>query len=310
MKHFVTGIKADASTFGQLRSLLDETERRIVIMHETPGGARDIIQNVERIGRLLEALDSPLYDTRAEESRAEALRERLVREAVRVERLVRVNGHADELASSPLWQTVRATAIAQRQRTRRRWIVGGTALTVVAVLLFVVLPWLFPPPPQAETTQIMNQAADGDYTGALALAEAERARVPTDPQGALWAGALYLRQGNTAAAENAWQAARQLYDNDVNFYFERGTVLGFIGAYDAAEQDAQQLIDLPDGAPFGYYLRAHLAESRGAYAEAIPAFEQAANLADQANLTQLAVTARTRLGFLLRSGPPPPSEVP
>lgn len=302
MKHVARQMTSDASTFGQLRRLLDETERQIVIMQETPNGVRDVIQNVDRIDQLLDELAGPLYDTRAEEGRAESLHKRLERDAPKVAKLVRTHGHAAALADSPTWKDIVTTATAHRQRQQRRWLIGGAAAIVVAFLLFVVVPWIFPPAPQANTTPIMQDAAMGNVAAALQAANVERTRVPTDPAGALWAGALYFKQGNTAAATAAWNEARQLTGDDGTFYFDRANVLTQLGEYDAALEDAQRLIAMPDRAAYGYYIRGAIAEARGQTQQALQDYQQAATLADQSNNPQLTVTARTRMGYLLQSG--------
>jgi tetratricopeptide (TPR) repeat protein len=302
VKYVARQIAPDASTFGQLRSLLDATERQIVIMHEISTGARDVIQNVDRIDQLLNELAGPQYDTRAEESRAEALHERLRREAPKVAKLVRAHGHAEALANSPTWKDVQAAATTQRQRQRRRLLIGGAAVVIVAFVLFVVVPWMFPPTPQANTTPIMQDAAAGNLAAALQAANAERTRVPTDPAGALWAGALYFKQGNMAAATAAWNEARQLTGDDGAFYFDRANVLTQLGEYDAALDDAQRLIAMPDRAAYGYYIRGAIAEVRGQTQQALQDYQQAATLADQSNNPQLTVTARTRMAYLLQGG--------
>ena len=300
MKHVARQIAPDTSTFGQLRSLLDETERQIVIMHETPNGARDVIQNVDRIDQLLDELASPQYDTRAEESRADALHKRLERDAPKVAKLVRAHGQAAALADSPTWKDVQAAAMAQRQRQQRRLLIGGAAVIIVAFLLFVVLPWVFPPTPQANTTPIMQDAVAGNVAAALQAANAERTRVPTDPAGALWAGALYFKQGDTPAATAAWNEAQQLIGDDGTFYFDRANVLMQLSEYDAALEDAQRLIAMPERAAYGYYIRGAIAEARGQTQQAVQDYQQASTLADQNNNPQLTVMARTRMGYLLQ----------
>ncbi len=312
MKHVVRQITSDTSTFGQLRGLLDTTERQVVIMQETPNGVRDVIQNVDRIDRLLDELASPLYDTRAEEGRAESLHKRLERDAPKVAKLVRKHDHTAALADSPTWKDVQATATAQRKRQQRRLLIGSASVIIVAFLLFVVLPWVFPPTPQANTTPIMQDAAQGNIAVALQAANAERTRVPTDPAGAVWAGALYFKQGNTEAATAAWNEARQLTGDDGAFYFDRANVLTQLGEFDAALEDAQRLVDMPDRAAFGYYIRGEIAEVRGQTQQALQDYQQAATLADQSNNPQLTVTARTRMGYLLQGsgGGLPPTATP
>ncbi|HEU4322125.1 MAG TPA: hypothetical protein VFS21_03160, partial [Roseiflexaceae bacterium] len=192
------------STFTQIRSLLDEAERLIVVMHETPDGVLRVIRQVDEIDRLLAALADPVYDTRAEESRAEALRERLVRESDRTVRLVRTGGFAEQLADSPIWQRASAAQQERQRRQRRTLVTAGVVLGLAAVLLFVVVPWLFPPTPIANTEAIARRVFEQDLPGAIEQARAEQARAPEDPLAPIWLGALYEQQGDGEAAEAAW----------------------------------------------------------------------------------------------------------
>jgi len=286
------------SPFSQLRRLLDTTEQQIVVMHETPSGVLEVMDRLGQIDRLLAQLAGPEFDARGEESRAEALRERLLREADRVVRLVTASGQATQLGGNPLWQQVQAS-VAARQR-RQRWRIGGAAigLLLLGLILFVVLPWLFPATPQADSLAVGRAVEEGNLPGALATAQAEQARVPTDADIAVWVGALQQQQGNSQAAEAAWNQARQLYGSEISFLVQRGLVQLQLSDYSGTERDARTLIGMPTGGPQGYFLLGSVQEARGEYRAAMQSFEQAANLAEQANMPELVVAARTRMAYL------------
>lgn len=300
MKTIITRSRepVEQSPVALIRTALTEAEKKIVVMHETPSGVVETIRQVEQIEQQLTQLAGPDIDTRGEESRAEALRERLIRESHKVARLIRKNGHGDQLTTSALWQTISETHQQKQRRQRNRLIAIGGTLSVIFVLLFVVLPFLFPPPPRANIDSISRAVQEGNTNAALVIARAEQTQAPNDPNAALWIGGLLQLQGDQAGADTAWEEARQLFDDDDFFYLERGLMLTQLQLYTEAESDAQILINAPDTEPQGHYLQGHINEARGEVAEAITAFNQAADLASAQENSELFVAARTRVAFL------------
>ncbi|HWQ13921.1 MAG TPA: tetratricopeptide repeat protein [Roseiflexaceae bacterium] len=311
MKRSIEPNISTQSQLAQLRALLDDTERRIVEMHKEPAGARDVIRSVDEIERRLAAAREAGLDVRAEEGRADFLRRRLTGGASGVVRLVQAADLADSLAGSPTWQAVLAAREAESARRVRRLLTFGLPLLVV-LLGIIVLTLLFPPPPQANLNSVRSLAQQGQVAEALAAAQAEAARVPSDPHAHLWVGALQLVRGDRAAAEAAWAEAQRLFGDDARFFFERGSTLAEIGRFDEAEADAQHLIADPRTAAPGYLLLGGIEEGRGRVPEAVAAFERAADIAHEAGNAQLEAIAKARLGILMQSGagafPTPTSE--
>jgi len=296
------------NTLSQIRALLDEAERLIVIMHETPDGVLRVIRQVEDIDRLLGTLDRG-YDKGGEESRAEALRERLVRESARTARLVRAGGLEPQLADSSIWRRVQAALADQARRRRTALLRWGLALGLLALLLFVVIPRIFPPTPVANIDAISRLAVGGDEAGALRLARTEQAGAPQDATAAIWIGTLEERAGNTQAAEAAWDHARALLNDPDVFLFERAQARLQLEDERGAEADARQLIARPDPGPQaqGQLILGVIYESQGKIREALGAYEQAGQLGDQAGNTQLTVAARARMAALLQRPPVVPT---
>ncbi|MEM8530020.1 MAG: hypothetical protein AAGF95_04205 [Chloroflexota bacterium] len=286
------------SPAAQIRDALTKAEKQIVVMHDTPDGALETIRQVEHIEQQLARLAGLDIDTRGEESRAEALRERLIRESRKVARLIRKNGHADQLTASALWQTISETHQQNQRQQRNRLIAIGTSLFAIIIIFFVVLPSLFPPPPRANTDLISRAVQAGDTNEALAIAQAEQVQAPNDPNAALWIGGLLQLQGDQTGADTAWEEAQQLFNDDDFFHLERGMMLTQLQLYTEAEYDAQILIDDPETEPQGHYLQGHINEARGDIAEAIGAFNQAADIASARENSELFVAARTRVAFL------------
>lgn len=297
------------NTLSQIRALLDEAERRIVIMHETPDGVLRVIRQVEQIDQLLATLTGTQYNKGGEESRAEALRERLVREAARTAKLVRAAGLETELADSPIWQRVQAALAAQARRRTRTLVGTALALGLLAVLLFVVVPRIFPPTPVANIDAVSRLATSGDTAGALTLARTEQAHAPSDATAAVWIGVLEEHAGNTQAAEAAWTQARTLLGDPDAFLFERGQARLQLENERGAEADARELVTrtAPGSQAQGQLLLGVIYESRGDIRAALSAYELAGQLGDKAGNAQLTVVARTRMAAIMQRPPPLPT---
>jgi tetratricopeptide (TPR) repeat protein len=289
----------------QLRRLLDETERAVVIMYETPGGPAEVLRAVDTISDLVEQLDAEGVDVRGERARMDDLLRRLAGGAQRLVRHVRASGGDAALADSGTWRALAEAADADARARSRRWLRWATGVVAAVLLVCVVLPWAFPGQPVVNTSNIIARAQEGDYAAALELAKAEQARVPTDPQGHLWVGALELRQGNAAAAETAFGEARRLSGDDRAFYGTRGPLLLELGMVDAAEADARTMLAQPATAPNGHFLLGQVYGARGQAPEAIRELQTASDLADQAGDAVLAVTAKLAMQSIMQSPPPP-----
>ena len=286
----------------QLRQMLDATERSMVTMYESQGGAAETLRAVDGIYALLEQIEASGSEARGERVRAEDLLRRLARGAGRLVRHVRATGGAQALASSDTWRLLEQVADDDaRARARRLW--WGVGIAVGVVLLLAGLVWAFPGQPVANTNGIIARLQDGDYAAALELARAEQKRVPTDPQGALWVGALQLRAGNKAEAEAAFAAARKLLPDDRAFYGTRGPMLLELGLIDDAEADARALLAIPAAAPNGHFLQGQVYAARGLAPEAIHELQAASDLAEKAGDATLAVTAKMAMQSVMQSPP-------
>ncbi|MBC8163563.1 MAG: hypothetical protein H7Z42_20345 [Roseiflexaceae bacterium] len=291
-------ISTETSTFVQLRQLLDQTERDMVAIKSEPAKAAPVIRQVERAERLIAELRGAGVDVRAEQSRADSLRGRLLHEAELV--VKRVGQNQPPLAGSALWQELQATVAVRRSQARRKLLITLGVVGTLAVLLFGVLPALFPAPPTANTVAVGQLVSQNDDQGALALALQEQAAAPGDPQIGLWIGALQAKQGNTAAAQASYAAARALASDEVAFLSDRVLVLMSLGDLAAAEQDATALQAIDGGAAIGTYHLGALREQAGDRQAAMALYEQAGALAERENRPELVVAARTRMATLMQ----------
>src|SRR5579859_6899914 len=135
MKSYIQSTLGENTPIVQLRHYLNETEQQIVVMYETPDGTVTVIRNIDQIVRLLAALRGPQFDTRAEEGRADGLRERLRHEGRKVVGHIQSNAHSEQLSDSPTWRDLLAALQQQRSRQRQRWLIGAGMAIVLAIVL-------------------------------------------------------------------------------------------------------------------------------------------------------------------------------
>ncbi len=287
------------SAINRLRDLLDRAERSAAAMRTDANAAAELLALLEQAAALLGELQPRRIDVRAEEGRYDSLRRRVLQAAPTIAPLL---ARAGQNPAGTLWADVQARAVAHRQRQRRRLGVTLAVLAVLAVLVFVVVPRIFPPTPIANTT-LITQALAQNAAAAIATAQAEATRAPTDPLGPLWVGVLEEQRGNSAQAEAAFAEARARSFNDGEFLLDRAQVYVQVGDLDRAERDGRTLLETPASAPMGHLMLGTVAELREQYDTAAAAYEQAAALAEVAGQPELVVTARTRLAGILQRRP-------
>jgi predicted Zn-dependent protease len=282
----------------QLRQALDAVERQLVDIDQSPTMVSTVLLAADRIDELLAQLHTSQIDVRAEEVRVDTLRSRLQAMAERIVALVQRHAQVAALEQSQHWQQLAALAQQRaKQRLRRLTTTGGAVITLL-VLLFVVLPWVFPPVPTADVATLQELVSTGKLADAQRFAEAEQQRAPNDAQIYHWLAALALQRNDADAAERWEQAARQLTPDEATLRFERGFVLSQAQLWDAASRETDALLALDGGVARGYYLRGHIAELRGEARNAIAAFTEAAEQANSDGDAQLAGLARSRAAFL------------
>jgi|GEM_PF-1765741 Cytochrome c biogenesis factor len=302
MPALISPIQVDPSAIDDLRNALSDAERALVALRSDPKQAAQLIRLYDTIVSQLEAFKSQDYDLRPEESRLESIDARMQREARYIARRVRASGEVDSLANSSGWRELREIADAQTKAQIKRMVITGGVLGAIFILVFVVLPWLFPAPPRANTTTVSQYAMEQKFDEALAFAEDQAQQVPEDPDIWIWLGALYERLGRTQDAEAAWVKANELI-NEVDFHNTRGIVRIQTGDYVAAESDARFLIEQSEFAANGYYLLGQALSAQNKYQEAIEAFEEAARIAEETDNATIVVASKLELQTLLQRGP-------
>jgi tetratricopeptide (TPR) repeat protein len=291
-----------STTLARLRERLETIERRIVVMHETPDGAVEVLQLYDEIATLLAAAQEARADVAPEANRADFIRRQLIGKATKIVAQVERSQRAAELAESPIWQTVVAAADAVRRTRIRSLLTSGIVVVGVLLAFFVVLPAVLPATPAPDLAGVVRLAGDQEYAAALERARAEQADFPNDAELTLWIAALEQKLGNPAAAVE-WERAQALYGDEEAFYFNRANTLLQLNMVDEAEADGQRLVAMPESEVYGRLILGSVAEQRGDAAAAVVEFQRAADLAEELDDPQLQVMARVRLGMVLQTAP-------
>lgn len=285
-----------------LRRELDAVERALVVMHETPGGTAQVLLSHDAIVTLLAEAQRQGYDVAAEANRVDFLTRQLRGRAERVAALIARHG-GEQVAMLPIWREVVALAAGRRVARQRRLLLIAGSIVALVVLIFGVLPAVFPPTPTADTSMLSRLVLEGDLAVALERARGEAAAYPADRDAALWVAALEQVQGIGDPATR-WDRARALEPDDAAFLFNRANILLQLNQNDDAAADGQRLAALPGAAAFGWLIIGGAAEQRGDGAAAEAAFTRAAEIAEAAGDAETQALARVRLGLLLQTLPP------
>jgi tetratricopeptide (TPR) repeat protein len=309
----------------ELRSLLAQSEKRIVNLRGDPSNGFDLLNDMDRIAALWPELEAVGADLRAEEGRWETLQAAVHQAAPRLLRALRPLGglpalrtvaHPDGQAAW-WWRLDDEVASANRRRLKRMGIIGVgiVALLVVAGLLFRIL---FPVDPLVQ--EAAGKIIDGqnkiqmeaDYSAALPLFRDAVALTPGDPEAWLWLGATQRKLGDVQSSAESFRRAAALTPDQVAHRSQKATVYQVLGMLDEAASEVEAVLALDAENPQAYLIQASISEARGQYPAAIESLQKAADLADQRNEPQVSATARYQLGFLLQRLPivPPASATP
>jgi tetratricopeptide (TPR) repeat protein len=190
-----------------------------------------------------------------------------------------------------------------------RLMVGLPLLVILAVALFFANRWLSErsggPVQQALLDIERIATVDGDPQAALAAAETLVTEAPDEPEGWLWLGILHTVLDQPAEAQAAFERARALSESSVDFLVQRSLVSLRMGLLEDALASAEQAVAEAPDAAVAHLMLGNLYDVLGRRWEALQEFQTAADLADAAGQSELAVNARIRIGQLLMLGPEP-----
>lgn len=202
------------------------------------------------------------------------------------------------------WFADRLVANRRRDQIRRLLRLGALVVLVLLILFALYQRFLAPDPATRERLQHQHNAEDlvfeGDLAGALSEVEQALAVAPGEPYLSVFKGVLQQELGQSAASGETFAAAEAVFGNREEFLLARARTYLLVDQPDAALADALEVIELnPESAP-GYVLVGRAYEHMEDYLEAIFAYEQAIDLAEQQGDFQLSGTTRVNVGILMQ----------
>lgn len=288
----------------ELRALLDSLEeRRVKLTGMEAQAAFQVLRDLDEVQTRLQELEAPGLDLLAERGRFDSIQNRLQQRAAP---LLKALGGAANLAArrpQPLppaeswWWYLDEWVARQRRRLRRQiaLIVGVIILLLGGV--YVAFQTVLAPAPEVvarleaenETLAALDQ---GDYPAALAAVEQGLQKVPGETSLLLLQGVIQEILGDSAGAEQSFGAAQVNVAQPVEFYLGRSRYYIRANRLAEAEADAHSALKLDQTLAGAWLLLGQTLEFQDQRAEAIAAYQQAADLAAVSGENEIFVTAR------------------
>lgn len=293
----------------EARRALDQIESRLAALKGSGQEAIDLLRLFDRAAEVLDRAEVAGADVRAERGRLESAWQIVQRRAstflqevgpaLKAERESRTGE-----ALRPWWYLDRIHAHQQRRRLLRACLVGLGALVALGAGWVAYERFLAPPPEVRLALRHIDEgerlADAGHWDAALEAFEAAAALTPDDPTVWIWIGVLRTELGDTAGAGQAFARAERGTLPRREAIFERGSIFLRLGDLEAAQRDAQSLVQLWPEWGYGYYLRASVGAALGDMESALVDYQRAAELAQAADDPQLEALARAQIAFLLQ----------
>jgi len=298
----------------ELRKMIRQCEVAVAQLEGSGAKALSLLKLLDEIHDLMRWLEERGADLGPEKTRRKTveglLRSKagaLVREVKAAGGLARARQEVNPDESRWWWYLDR-TVVEQRRRAMLRWLaIGGAVVALLVVAGFAYRTFLAPSPEEQMLQWHLAQAAqlqeEGDLAGALAEYEAARSLAPDRPEIHLWLGVLYEEEGKDEEAAAAFAQARELMGDEVEFLVQRGMIYGQMDKVEAALADAEAALALDPKSAMAHLLLGSVYEAQGKIPEAVREFERAAQLAQQADNSELFVQARMRASLLLQRAP-------
>jgi cytochrome c-type biogenesis protein CcmH/NrfG len=319
-RHFFS---AEAHTpADDVREALSDAERLVAGVRKAGPEIVELLHLLDRIAEDLERLEAGGMDVRVERSRFGAVQSQLERHKGRfLARAGEAFKEAREAAQpeqAHWWWFIDAEWREERKQRIRRVLIVGAVVVFLLVVGVLVHEFFIAPPP--EIRQAMKHESGGERLARdegnleAALAEFETAAElnPDKPSYWVWIGVLRMELEDADAAEEAFAAARSLYETNFDFLLARAWTYRDLGDLDAAAVDVEQaILENPDSG-WGYYARHAIAVSRGDYQAALDDLEKASELAQASGDVELEAMARIQRAMVLQmlSVPSEPTSEP
>ena len=314
----------------ELRQTLDRLDNLVgILRRHSPEEVAEIPALFERANALLERLKSRSKEFQAEEARLRTVQGQFDKQerafvnklgAARVARLRDALG--DPAPPEDHWWWYMDRLAAQRRSAFLKRIGIGTAIVVVVGLVLVVVyqNFLAPDPNLMAAYSLRGQAEDlaytGDYAAALEAIDQGLALVPDESSLLVLRGAILTVQGDTSAAQTAFDAAKTALGSEASsFLYLRAQEYIRIDEPQLALDDMNAVLDSNPASAEAYYIMGTADELLNNPSAAYQNYALAAQYATQSGNVQLEALARMQLAnvssrVLLPTAPPLPTATP
>ncbi|MCA9870541.1 MAG: tetratricopeptide repeat protein [Anaerolineae bacterium] len=293
----------------KMRDLLTRAEKRVVAPDD--GSVRELYSWLDEIAAAWPALIASGADLRGEKARWQSLQSQVSTRAGAVLRAWQREGglaaaRAEvEPARDNWWWWLDAMVAARRAGRLKRAALIVAAVVVVLALGSLALHVLLPVDPVVRDVYRLQEEARramevGDTAGALASFQQAVQRSPGDPQLHVMVGVLAERLGDSAAADDAFAAARAALPDDASFFSERGYGYLELQVFDKALEDGLQAVAVAPQSGRAWMLVGSAYESLGDTASAYDAYSQASTVSEETD-PQITAIARMRMAGMLQA---------
>lgn len=296
----------------RVREALDGAEDRMIGFRGKGPQALELLHYLDQAATGLAALQAAGADVRAETSRFETVQRQLERRKRHFLLAVGPALQEERSRAKPdedrwWWYVDQIVSRERKDQARRYLIRAGIAIVVLAVLWGLYDRLLRPPANIREayqrsgTGQLLAEPGDAqDFEAALSEFQAAAEADPSDPEYLVWIGAIRTQLGEGEEAQKAFEQADSLYDDRLQFLVQRAQAYLRVGDLERADADANEAVSSYPEEGWTFAVRANVAVARGDFENAIADLETAADLAAQAENTQLEAFARTQRGMVIQ----------
>jgi tetratricopeptide (TPR) repeat protein len=287
-----------------LRALLDSLEeRRVKVKTLEAQAAFQVLHDLDEVQSRLQELEAAGLDLLAERGRFESIQHRFQKEAASL--LKALGGAAALTAQRPQplppaeswwWYLDEWVARQQRRLIRQIGLIVGVIILLLGGLYVAFQTVLAPAPEVIARLEAENSAMaaldQGDYRAALAAVEQGLQQVPGEASLLLLQGVIQEIMGDAAGAAQSFQATQEHVAQPIDFYLGRSRLYLRVNRLTEGEADARSALKLDQKSAGAWLLLGQTLEFQDQRAEAIAAYQQAADLAAVSGENEIFVTAR------------------
>lgn len=291
-----------------LRSLLRQLEDiQPQVKALNPTQALHILRNLDQVHELVGRLEEIGADLTGERGRFEATQTFLKQHAGQLLKGLGGPGALADFRPKPApaperwWWYIHERVAEQQRRKLRQTVIAAVAIMLLLVGVLIAFNTVLAPSPEAvaraEAENVsMDAFSQGNVEGALAAVEESLAIAPGDPGLLILEGVFLEALGREPEAQQRFARSEQALKNPVNFYLSRGQIYLRTNQLKQAEADARAALTLNNQASRAWLLLGQALEFQDRRFEAVPAYQQAGELALSQGEDQVVVLARLALG--------------